>query len=148
MMTLPANVTVFRPHRNNADHWRQYRIFIDGREAFRLADNTAQTIYVPQGRITIEARIDWGRSPALTLDTWSGDDIFIEIANNWVTDDTAHPTLNSLYSQAVGGPTYLNIRRLWTVWQNGSAYLAPDGPGDMVSLPSDAAACDVTSNHA
>ena len=50
-----------------ADRFRRYNIFINGAQAGTIARDEVLDLEVPCGPLTIEARIDWGRSQPLTI---------------------------------------------------------------------------------
>jgi len=70
-------------HSGYADFLRSYTIFVNGAEAGSIARNSVLDLQVPSGPVTIEARIDWGRSRPLTIDAAPGQRIEVEVYNTW-----------------------------------------------------------------
>jgi hypothetical protein len=50
-----------------ADRLRDYKIFVNGAQLATLARDAAINLEVPCGPLTIEARLDWGRSEPLMI---------------------------------------------------------------------------------
>jgi hypothetical protein len=55
-----------------ADALRSYKIFINGTAAGSIARNSVLDLEVPSGPLTIEARVDWGRSRPLAIEALPG----------------------------------------------------------------------------
>lgn len=62
--------------------WRRIGIRIDGEEAGAVGFGRTLRLSVPPGRHRIEARLDWGRSPALVLDLDAGDLVRLEVGRS------------------------------------------------------------------
>ena len=87
-----------------ADWLRQYKIFINGAQVGALARNSALDVEVPSGALTIEARVDWGRSEPLTIEAAPGQRIEIEVSNHW-------GALLALWGSTFGFRSYLTLKR-------------------------------------
>jgi hypothetical protein len=55
-----------------ADWLRNYKILVNGAEVGIIARNSVLDVEVPCGMITVEARLDWGRSQPLTIEATPG----------------------------------------------------------------------------
>ncbi len=88
-----------------ADRFRQYKIFVNGAEAGTIARDSVLDLEVPSGPLTIEARIDWGRSRPLTIEAAPGERIEVEVLNHW-------GALLALWGITFGFRTYLTLKRL------------------------------------
>ena len=66
-----------------ADWLRRYKIFINGAQVGTIARDAILDLEVPSGPLTIEARIDWGRSQPLTIEVTPNQSAH--------TDDRDHP---------------------------------------------------------
>lgn len=66
-----------------ADTLRSYKILLNGNVAGSIGHNGTLEIAAPAGTVTIEARIDWCRSNALTVNAVPGQTVEIEVRNNW-----------------------------------------------------------------
>ena len=88
-----------------ADRIRAYKIFINGTEVGTIARNSVRDFEIPSGPVTIEARIDWGRSQPLTVEAKPGETIEIEVANRW-------GALLGLWAITFGFRSYLTLKRL------------------------------------
>src|SRR5579883_2414869 len=69
-------------HSGYRDRWRRYRIYANGAEMGTIARDSILDIKVPCGQVTIEARIDWGRSLPLTIEAMPNRNVEIEVFNN------------------------------------------------------------------
>ena len=85
-----------------ADTLRSYKILLNGTVAGRIAANSTLEITAPAGAITVEARIDWGRSNALTINSVPGQTIEIEVRNYW-------GPLLALWAITFGKNSYLRL---------------------------------------
>jgi hypothetical protein len=86
-----------------ADWLRRYKIFVNGKYAGSLTRNAALNLKVPCGKVTLEARIDWGRSKPLVIEAHAGRLIEVEVANVW-------GAWLSLWAVTFGSGTYLILR--------------------------------------
>ena len=85
-----------------ADRFRAYEIFINGAHVGDIARDSALDVDVPCGPLTIEARLDWGRSPPLTLEVTPGKTIEVEVSNHW-------GALLALWGVTFGARSYLAL---------------------------------------
>jgi hypothetical protein len=88
-----------------ADWFRRYKIFINGAQVGTIARDAVLDLEVPSGPLTIEARIDWGRSQPLTVEATPDQRIEIEVSNHW-------GALLALWGITFGFRTYLTLKRL------------------------------------
>jgi hypothetical protein len=88
-----------------ADRIRSYKIFINGTVAGSIARDSVLDLEVPSGTLTIEARIDWGRSRPLTIEAVPGKRIDIEVSNHW-------GALLALWAITFGYRSYLMLKQL------------------------------------
>jgi|SRR5215813_957645 len=88
-----------------ADRLRSYKIFINGTAVGSIARDAVLNLEVPSGPLTIEARIDWGRSRPLTLEAVPGKKIDIEVSNHW-------GALLGLWAVTFGYRSYLLLKQL------------------------------------
>ena len=88
-----------------ADRLRSYKIFINGAQVGTIARDTVLDLQVPSGPLTIEARLDWGRSQPLTIEATPDQRIEIEVSNHW-------GALLALWGITFGFRTYLTLKRL------------------------------------
>jgi hypothetical protein len=88
-----------------ADRLRSYKIFINGAQVGTIARDAVLDLEVPSGPLTIEARIDWGRSQPLTIEATPDQRIEIEVSNHW-------GTLLAIWAITFGFRTYLTLKRL------------------------------------
>ena len=65
------------------DMLRSYEIFLNGKSAGTIGRNGVLEILTPAGAITIEAKLDWGRSQPLSINTVPHQTIEIEVKNHW-----------------------------------------------------------------
>jgi hypothetical protein len=87
-----------------ADRFRKYKIFINGALAGTIGPDAVLDLEVPCGRLTIEARIDWGRSQPLTVEAVPDQGIEIEVSNHW-------GALLALWGITFGFRNYLTLQR-------------------------------------
>ncbi len=87
------------------DRFRSYKILINGIEAGTIARDTVLELEVPSGPVTIEARIDWGRSRPLIVDVPPMGTIEVEVSHN----PKPRP---ALWEITFGFRTYLTLREL------------------------------------
>ena len=66
-----------------ADMLRSYEIVLNGKSAGMIEPNSILEISTPAGAITIEAKIDWGRSRPLSIQTVPHQTVEIEVRNHW-----------------------------------------------------------------
>ncbi|MBT5413182.1 MAG: hypothetical protein HOH66_11360 [Rhodospirillaceae bacterium] len=97
-------VRIIRPAQFT-DCVRSYTIIVDGRRVGKIAQNSVLEFEVPQGRTTIKAQIDWGRSPTLTIEPTTTETIEIMVRNPW------NP-LFTLFAITFGFRFYLKLDRL------------------------------------
>jgi hypothetical protein len=90
-----------------ADYLRSYKIFVNGMLVGTIAPKGILDVDVPSGQLTIEARVDWGRSQALAVAAAPNQTIEIEVANNW-------GALLALWATTFGSRTYLTLKHLRT----------------------------------
>jgi hypothetical protein len=90
-----------------ADALRSYKIFINGTAAGSIARNSVLDLEVPSGPLTIEARVDWGRSRPLAIEVAPGKKLEIEVSNHW-------GALLSLWAATFGYRSYLILKQLPT----------------------------------
>jgi hypothetical protein len=88
-----------------ADSLRRYKIFINGAQVGTIARDAILDLEVPSGPLTIEARIDWGRSQPLTIEATPDQRIELEVLNHW-------GALRALWGITFGFRTYLTLKRL------------------------------------
>lgn len=88
-----------------ADWLRQYKILINGVQLGAIGRDAALDLEVPCGPLTIEARLDWGRSQPLMIVATPDEKIEIEVANHW-------GALLALWGSTFGFRTYLILKRL------------------------------------
>jgi hypothetical protein len=77
-----CTIRIVRPNQF-ADRIRSYRILVNGKDAGKIAADSTLDIAAPAGDVTIQARIDWGRSRPLTINAPAGRTIEIEVSNRW-----------------------------------------------------------------
>jgi hypothetical protein len=87
------------------DRIRRYRIFVNDREVGTVAAKSVTEIYVPSGRLTLSARLDWGRSKPLIIDAVPNQRIDLEVSNTY-------GALLALYAVTFGAGSYLTVRQL------------------------------------
>jgi hypothetical protein len=88
-----------------ADRFRPYKILVNGAQAGTIGRDAVLDLEVPCGPVTIEARIDWGRSQPLTVEAVPGRRIEIEVSNHW-------GSLLALWGITFGFRSYLTLKRL------------------------------------
>ena len=67
-----ATITVTRPAGGYRDYLRAYKIRVDGQVRGKIRQGGQLTITVPPGSHTIDARIAWTGSPAISFDLVAG----------------------------------------------------------------------------
>jgi hypothetical protein len=87
------------------DRLRSYKIFVNGAQVGTLARNSGLDIEIPSGPLTIEARIDWGRSRPLTIEATPNQKIEVEVLSHW-------GALLSLWAITFGFRRYLTLKQL------------------------------------
>jgi len=88
-----------------ADWLRNYKILVNGAEVGLIARDSVLDVEVPCGIITVEARLDWGRSQPLTIEATPGKRIDIEVSNHW-------GALLALWGSTFGYRNYLLLKRV------------------------------------
>ena len=68
-----------------------------------IARDSVLDLEVPSGSLTIEARIDWGRSRSLTIEAMPGKRFDIEVSNHW-------GALCALWAITFGYRSYLTLK--------------------------------------
>ena len=97
-------VRIMRPS-GYADALRSYKIFVNGTAVGSIARDSVLDLEVPSGSLTIEARLDWGRSRPLTTAAVPGKRIDIEVSNHW-------GALLALWGATFGYRSYLMLKQL------------------------------------
>jgi hypothetical protein len=87
-----------------ADRLRAYKLFVNGVQVGTIARNSSVDIPVPSGPLTLEARIDWGRSRPINIQALPGQTITIEVSNNW-------GALLSFWAISFGYRSYLKLTK-------------------------------------
>jgi hypothetical protein len=90
-----------------ADGIRRYRIVVNGQRVGLIGRNSVLDVTHSSGRLQIEARIDWCRSEPLTVDAKPGQNIQVEVSNNW-------GAALALWGVTFGSRTYLILKRTLT----------------------------------
>jgi hypothetical protein len=88
-----------------ADALRSYKIFINGAGVGSIARNSVLDLEIPSGPLTIEARVDWGRSRPLAIEAVPGKKTEIEVSNHW-------GALLSWWAITFGYRSYLMLKQL------------------------------------
>jgi hypothetical protein len=91
-----------------ADALRSYKVLINGKAVGSIARNSVLDLEVPSGPLTIEARVDWGRSRPLAIEALPGKKFEIEVSNHW-------GALLSLWAATFGYRSYLILKQLPTL---------------------------------
>jgi hypothetical protein len=105
---MPANATcVLRLVRRSGyvDAFRLYKIFVNGTQVSTIARNSTVELELPSGPLTIEARVDWGRSKPLTIVAAPNEKIEVEVANHW-------GALLAIWAITFGSGSYLKLTRI------------------------------------
>lgn len=104
-----ARTSILRVFRRagSTDHLRKYKILVNGAEIGTIARNSVADFQVPSGRLTVAARIDWGRSQPLMIEVKPGKRIEIEVSN------TRGPLL-AIWAITFGAGKYLTLKQLPT----------------------------------
>ena len=97
-----CNVRVVR-RSGFADWLRRYDILVNGKYAGSIARNATFDLKVPCGKVTLEARIDWGRSAPLAIEAQPGRRAEVEVTNHW-------GAWHSLWAITFGAGSYLVLR--------------------------------------
>lgn len=87
------------------DRLRPYVIFVNGVEVGSVARDSVVDFHVPSGKLVIEARVDWGGSPPLTIEVAPLHRIDIEVTNEW-------DPLSALWAMTFRSGSYLTLRQL------------------------------------
>jgi hypothetical protein len=90
-----------------ADYLRHYQILINGAVVGAVGSGGVLELEIPAGPLTIEAKVDWGRSRPLTIEAAPRQRIEIEVTNNW-------GALLSLWTITFGKNSYLKLTPLRT----------------------------------
>jgi hypothetical protein len=88
-----------------ADALRSYKILVNGAAVGSVARNSVLDLEVPCGPLTIEARVDWARSPPLAIEAVPGKRTEIEVSNYW-------GALLGLWAVTFGYRSYLLLKQL------------------------------------
>ena len=88
-----------------ADALRSYKIFVNKEQIGTIDRNSVLNLEVPSGPLTIEARLDWGRSRPLTIMTAPDQRIEIEVSNHW-------GALLGLWAVTFGYRSYLTLKQV------------------------------------
>jgi hypothetical protein len=106
VVPMPADSTI-RIIRlaSTADRLMPYHIYANGVEIGTVRNHSIADFAVPSGPLTIEARIDWGRSPPLRVEAPTGGRVNIAVANRW-------GALFSLWGMAFRYRRYLTLTLL------------------------------------
>lgn len=88
-----------------ADLLRSYKIFVNDREVGALARGSVLEVEVPSGPLTIQARIDWGRSEPLVVEAAPKQRIEIQVSNHW-------GAWLALWAVTFGARSYLELKQL------------------------------------
>jgi len=105
---MPRNATcMLRVVRRSefADWLRSYKIFVNGAQVGTIARNSVLDLEVPSGPLTIEARLDWGKSRPLTIETAPNQRIEIQVSNNW-------GALLAIWAVTFGSRSYLILKQV------------------------------------
>lgn len=125
-MPCDSTVRIIRP-RSLTDRFRPYRIFVNGALVGFVHRDSVVDFHVPCGRLVVEARIDWGRSQSVAIETKPGGQIDLEVRNRW------GPVF--AIAAMVGRPgRYLSLRQVSAAPEGGAPRAQP------VPLPAPAAA--------
>jgi hypothetical protein len=104
---MPADATcalrIVR-HSGYADVLRSYKTFINGVHVGAIARNSVLDLQVPSGPVTIEARVDWGRSRPLTIEATPNQRIEVEVFNTW-------GALLAIWAVTFGYRSYLTLKQ-------------------------------------
>jgi hypothetical protein len=92
-------------HSGYADLLRSYEIIVNGTRVGRLPRESVLELEVPCGPVTIEARLDWGRSRPLRIEAAPGKTIEVEVSNTW-------GALLALWGATFGFRSYLTVKQL------------------------------------
>src|ERR1700692_1975903 len=88
-----------------ADAIRSYKIFVNKEKVGTIARNSVLNLEVPSGPLTVEARVDWGRSRPLTIAATPDQRIEIEVSNHW-------GALLGLWAITFGYRSYLTLKQV------------------------------------
>ncbi len=88
-----------------ADWLRSYKIFVNDNEVGTLARNSVLEVEVPSGPLTIQARIDWGRSEPLVVEAAPKQRIEMQVSNHW-------GAWRALWAVTFGARSYLELKQL------------------------------------
>ena len=88
-----------------ADALRSYKIFVNKEQVGTIDRNSVLNLEAPSGPLTIEARLDWGRSRPLTIMTAPDQRIEIEVSNHW-------GALLGLWAVTFGYRSYLTLKQV------------------------------------
>lgn len=81
-MPCDSTIRIIRP-RSFTDRFRPYRIFINGALVGFIHRDGVVDFRVPCGRLVVEARVDWGRSQPVAIETKPAGRIDLEVRNRW-----------------------------------------------------------------
>jgi hypothetical protein len=88
-----------------ADGLRAYKIFVNGAHVGNIAPHAVLDLDIPNGPLTIQARVDWCRSQPLEIESTASDRIEVEVSNNW-------GALLGIWGSTFGFRNYLALKRL------------------------------------
>jgi hypothetical protein len=92
-------------HGGYTDRLRLYKIFVNDEHVGNIGHNSVLDLEVPSGAVKVQARIDWGRSRPLDLNTSPNQTIELEVSNHW------GPFL-VLWGATFGAGSYLLLKQL------------------------------------
>lgn len=75
-----ATIQVFRPATRWRDRARKYEFLVDGTQHAKIAHGQTVRLDVPAGRHSVEAKLDWKKTPALELDIAEGETAEVRMA--------------------------------------------------------------------
>ena len=87
------------------DRIRKYKILVDGKQVGTIGAATVAEFHVPAGRLSVTARIDWGRSRPLVVDVGPGQTAEIEVSNTW-------GAFLALWAITFGAGSYLTLKQI------------------------------------
>jgi hypothetical protein len=74
-----GRIVVERPNTSIRGRMRRYKIAVDGRVVGKIAAGGELTVDVPVGPHTVQGKLDWGRSPAVTVEVSEGSNVHLII---------------------------------------------------------------------
>jgi hypothetical protein len=97
-----ARIILRRDEDGVAERFRSYRIFLDGERVGSIKRGETIVLEVSAGHHSLQAAIDWGRSPPVDLDLDPGQELEVRCWTN------ASP-LTALYWITLGRQRYLGL---------------------------------------